>query len=124
MEITFKAAAKKLLALTIKKKALEAAEKELKAILVGTPGVTYTFELGSVQVTSKTEDEATGVFTAKIVEKKFWALSKEMQAQLVALGVVVTEEIVIKGQAPVVKVPLAKAKGVSVNTHTKKSVKK
>lgn len=72
--------------------------------LVGSEGETFDTALAKVQVTKQTVDRATGQFSFALDTTAFLAQDERIQANLIRDGVVVRNEKITRGTAPVVKV--------------------
>lgn len=82
---------------------LNAKKAELIA-QVGDEGATIETALAKIQVTRKTEDRSTGMFSFALNTDGFNALDERVQANLIKQGVVSKTEKVTRGSAPTVKV--------------------
>ena len=70
---------------------------------VGTGGQTIQTTLGQVVVTAETVDRNGNGFVVLFDQEKFHELDPKLQMQLQQAGVVKTQKVVIKGQAPKVQ---------------------
>lgn len=92
----------------INKDSADLAAKKVELVkLVGNEGQTFTTALGKVQVTKQTVDRATGQFSFALSVEAFLAQDERIQANLIRDGVVVRNEKITRGTAPVVKVSFA-----------------
>jgi hypothetical protein len=89
----------------IKEQAALLSQKKIELInQVGTEGAVFTTALGKVTVTRQTEDRSTGTFVFSLAVNEFNLLDERVQANLIKQGVVLKQEKITSGQAPVVKV--------------------
>lgn len=84
---------------------IKAKKAELVA-QVGDGGTVIETALGKVTVTQQTQDRKTGQFVYSLDTSTFITLDERIQANLIKQGVVLRNEKITRGTAPVVKVSL------------------